>query len=244
MVLTLKANPREVLGKKIKSLRKEGFLPAVIYGAKEASRPVVLNLKEFEKVWREAGESSLIELELGGEKKGVLIKEVQTDPVKDFPIHADFQAVSMDEKIEAEVPVHFIGESPAVKNFGGVLVKVLHEIEVEALPADLPQSIDVDIFLLENLEQRFLVKDLKLPPRVKVLAEPNEIIALVETPKAEEEVTPETPSLEDIEVVGKKGKKEEEGGEEAESGKTPETKEQKKEPKKESKKESKPGKTE
>ena len=240
MVLTLKAEPRTALGKKVKSLRKEGFLPAVIYGAKETAKPVVLNLKEFEKVWREAGESSLIELELGGEKKGVLIKEVQTDPVKDFPIHADFQAVSMDEKIEAEVPVRFIGESPAVKNFGGVLVKVLHEIEVEALPADLPQSIDVDIFLLENLEQRFLVKDLKLPPRVKVLAEPNEIIALVETPKAEEEVTPETPSLEDIEVVGKKGKKEEEGGDEAESGKTPETKEQKKEPKKESK----PGKTE
>ena len=103
MVLTLKAEPRTALGKKVKSLRKEGFLPAVIYGAKETAKPVVLNLKEFEKVWREAGESSLIELELGGEKKGVLIKEVQTDPVKDFPIHADFQAVSMDEKIEAEV---------------------------------------------------------------------------------------------------------------------------------------------
>ena len=234
------------MGKKIKSLRKEGFLPAVIYGAKEASRPVVLNLKEFEKVWREAGESSLIELELGGEKKGVLIKEVQTDPVKDIPIHADFQAVSMDEKIETEVAIHFTGESPAVKNFGGVLVKVLHEIEIEALPADLPQSIEVDISGLLNLEERFLVKDLKLPPGVKVLAQSDEVVALVEAPKAEEEAAPEAPSLEDIEVVGKKGKKDlpaqagEEGGEEAEGGKTPEAKEPKKEPKKESK----PGKTE
>ena len=167
------------MGKKIKSLRKEGFLPAVIYGAKEASRPVVLNLKEFEKVWREAGESSLIELELGGEKKGVLIKEVQTDPVKDIPIHADFQAVSMDEKIETEVAIHFTGESPAVKNFGGVLVKVLHEIEIEALPADLPQSIEVDISGLLNLEERFLVKDLKLPPGVKVLAQSDEVVPFV-----------------------------------------------------------------
>lgn len=210
MVLTLKASPREILGKKIKSFREKGLLPAVIYGAGENSKPIALNLKEFERVWSKAGESSIIELEIGGDKKNVLIAEVQRDPLKDVPIHADFQVLRMDEKIEAEVPINFIGESPAVKNLGGVLVKVLHELEIEALPADLPAVLEVDISGLANLDDRFLVKDLKLPNGVKVLASSEEVIILVEEPKAEE-IPVEAPTLEDIEVVGKKGKKEEEG---------------------------------
>lgn len=216
------------MGKKIKSLRKEGLLPAVVYGAGENSKPIALNLKEFEKVWSKAGESSIIELEIGNDKKNVLIADVQRDPLKDTPIHADFQAIRMDEKIETEVPINFTGEAPAVKNLGGILVKVLHELEIEALPADLPAVLEVDISGLSNLDDRFLVKDLNLPKGVRVLAGPEEVIALVEEPKAEE-IPVETPTLEDIEVVGKKGKKEEES--EAESTEKAEAKEIKSEAK-------------
>ena len=228
-MLTLKAQTRAVLGKGNKALRQRELIPAVVYGAGEPSRPIEIALKDFKKAWSEAGESSLIELEIGSEKKNVLIKDVQIDPVKDFPVHADFYAVRMDKVIEAEVPVEFVGESPAVKNMGAILIKVVHELNVEALPGDLPSKFEVDISGLANFNDKFLVSDLKLSSGVKVLAGSDDVIALVEEPKAEEEVPVEAPSLENIEVVDKKGKKEEEGVSGSESAeaaaKKPETKE-------------------
>lgn len=211
-MLTLKAQTRAVLGKQNKALRQKELIPAVVYGAGEPSKPIELNLKDFQKIWSEAGESGLIELEIGSEKKNVLIKDVQTDPVKDFPIHADFYAVRMDRTIEAAVPIKFVGESPAVKNLGANLVRVMHELDIEALPKDLPHELEVDVSVLANFNDRFSVSDLKLPAGVKVLAGPEEIIALVEEVKAEEEApAPEAAGLDKIEVVDKKGKKEEEG---------------------------------
>lgn len=213
------------MGKKNKALREKGLIPAVVYGSAEKSQPIEIELKNFEKVWREAGESSLIDLEVDGDKKNVLIKEVRLDPVSDKPTHADFYAVRMDKPIQAMVPIEFIGESPAVKNQGAILVKVAHELEVEALPANLPPHFEVDVSSLEKFDDRFLVKDLKLPEGVKVFANPEDVIALAEEPKAEEETPPETPSIEDIEVVGKKGKEEEEGEAEKETAeKKPESK--------------------
>lgn len=231
-MLSLKAQTRAVLGKQNKALRASGLIPAVLYGEGETSRPIEMALKDFQKTWTEAGESSLIELEINGDKKNVLIKDVQFDPVKDFPVHADFYAVRMDKTLEAAIPVEFIGESFAVKNMGAILIKVVHELNVEALPKDLPPKLEVDISGLANFNDRFLVGDLKLPAGVKVLANPEDVIALVEEPKAEAEVPVEAPGLENIEVVDKKGKKEEEGAVEGETtapaAKKPEPKEKSK----------------
>lgn len=208
-MLTLQAKPREAIGKKAKTLREKGVLPAVLYGGGEKADSIELDLGEFQKVWRKAGESSLVELNMDGQKKNVLIKDVGMDPIKDIPIHVDFYAVRMDKPIEAVVPLNFVGEAPAVKSLGGNLIKVMHELEIEALPADLPHELEVDVSRLATFEDRFSVSDLKLPQGVKVLAEPEEIIALAEEIIAKEEAPAEAPSLEDIEVVGEKGKEEE-----------------------------------
>jgi large subunit ribosomal protein L25 len=216
MVLTLKAKQREFLRKKVKKLRAAGVLPAVLYGGAEIKN-IELDLKEFQKVWRDAGESSIIELDLSGQKKNVLIKEIQTDPVKDMPIHVDFYAVRMDKAIKAVVPIDFINESPAVKNLGGSMIKVMHEIEVEALPADLPSKLEIDVSKLAAIGDRFLVSDFKLPESVKISANAGDIVVLVEEPKKEEEATAAAaakPGIEDIEIVGKKGKEAPAAGEE------------------------------
>ena len=218
-MLTINAKLREVIGKKVKALREKGFIPAVVYGEGKPADSIELNLGEFQKVWKEAGESSIIELDMNGQKKNVLIKDVQIDPIKDTPIHVDLYSVRMDKLIEAMVPLNFIGEAPAVKNLGGVLVKVIYELEVEALPANLPSELEVNISKLATFEDRFLVSDLKFSEGVKVLANRQEIIALVEGPHAEEEeALVEEPGLEKIEVVGEKGKEEkaEEGREKKE----------------------------
>src|SRR3989338_7603168 len=176
----LKAEKREITGKKVSNLRKQGKIPAVVYGVGEKSVLLQVLGKDFEKVFREAGESTLVELEIGPDRKNVLIHEIDFDPIKDTPRHVDFLQVRMDKPIRAKVHVVFEGESGAVKNLGGVLVKVAHELEIEALPKDLPHEIKVDISNLQNLEDKFLVSNLKLPSGVKVIADSNEVLALVE----------------------------------------------------------------
>ncbi|MDP3785163.1 MAG: 50S ribosomal protein L25 [bacterium] len=209
----LKAEKREIIGKKVRNLRKQGKIPAVVYGAGDKGALLQIEARDFEKVFREAGESSLVELEIGQDRKNVLIHEVAFDPIKDTPVHVDFLAVRLDKPIRVKVPLIFEGESPAVKNLGGVLVKVRHELEVEALPKELPHEIKVDLGQLQKLEDKFMVSDLKLSRGVKVIGDKDEVLALAETPRVEEEVSAEAaPSLESIEVVGKK--KEKEGAEE------------------------------
>lgn len=209
---SIKAQKRELTGKKVKKLRESGKLPAVVYGALEKGVLLEILERDFEKVFREAGESTLVKLEIGGNIKNVLIHDVSYDPIKGKPRHVDFLEVRMDKPIRAKVQLVFEGESPAVK-LGGILVKVLHEIEVEALPQDLPHEIKVDISKLENLENKFTVFDLKLPRGVKVRAEGDEVLALIEAPKTEEELKAEeaegTPGIESIEVLSKKEKEEE-----------------------------------
>ena len=217
----LKAEKREITGKKVRSLRKAGKLPAVLYGAGEKGTLLEVSEKDFEKVFKQAGESTLVELEIGENKKNVLIHDVDFDPIKDKPRHVDFLQVRMDKPIRAKVHVIFEGESPAVKNLGGVLVKIIHELEVEALPKDLPHELKIDISNLQNLEDKFLVSNLKLPSGVKVIADSNEVLALVEIPRTEEEIKAEeaatAPSLESIEVLTKKKEKEEVAEGEAEA---------------------------
>lgn len=232
---SLKAKIRKDKGKKVRKLRKEGIIPAVLYGPKTKNLSIELHSKEFDGVYREAGESSLVELSVGDEKFLVLIHAVEIDALSQKPLHVDFYQPRLDEEITVAVPILFEGESPAVKTLGGTLVKNIHEVEVKALPQNLPHEIRVNVDKLENFGDSILVKDLDLQKEAKILKDPEEIIVLVAEPqKVEEEL--EKPIEEKVEEVGEAEEKkegEEEAKEEKGEGKEKEAKEEK--PKEEAK---------
>jgi len=190
-------------------MRKAGSVPAVLYGAKVESTPIAVSATEFKKIWKQAGESTIVSLDVEGEGFDVLIQDVERDPVTDAPVHIDFYAVDKDKKVSVHVPLVFEGEAPAVKNLGGTLVKVLHEIEVEGLPKDLPHDIAVDVSLLSDLDSHIAVKDISLPSGITAVTDAEEIIVSVAAPRDEEEETAEEADISSIEVE-KKGKKDEE----------------------------------
>ncbi|MDD5031800.1 MAG: 50S ribosomal protein L25 [Patescibacteria group bacterium] len=172
-------------------IRKGGFIPAVLYGPSTESRNLKIKKIDFEKTFASAGESSLIDLTIAGEKPAkVLIKEVQKDPLKDAIIHIDLYQVDMNKKITTEIPLHFIGESPAVKELGAVLVKDIDSVEVECLPGDLVNHIDVDLSVLKNFHDAIKTDDLKLPAGMKLVNETNDIVVNAMEPKAEVEEVP------------------------------------------------------
>jgi large subunit ribosomal protein L25 len=193
------------------------MVPAVVYGAQVENTPISVSSVNFQKVFKAAGETSTIVLEIPDDKKGVkkvdvLIHDMQVDPIKGFPIHIDFLAIDMNKPIEVAVPIEFTGLAQAEKGGVGILVKVLHEVEIEALPKDIPSSIIVDVTPLAILDDKILAKDLVFAKGVKMITEGDEVIALISEIK--EEVIDETPiDLSAIEVE-KKGKKEEEPTEE------------------------------
>ena len=188
-MLSLTAQKRGVLGKKVKKLRQEGILPAVLYGPKIKNLALQLDENDFEKIYQKAGESSLISLKVGKETFLVLIHELQRDPLSGKILHIDFYQPPLKEEIEAKVPLIFEGIAPAVKELGGTLVKNISEVEVKALAQDLPHEIKVDISSLKTFEDHILVKDLPVGERVKILKTPEEIVAQVLPPeKVEEEI--------------------------------------------------------
>lgn len=200
------------MGAKLDVSRKSGKVPAVFYGLGKKSTPILVSNVEFKKVWREAGESSAVKVTTPEGAIDVLIHEVQVDPITGEPIHVDFLVIDMTKKIRVHVPLVFEGVSNAVKNGLGNLVKVLHELEIEALPADLPHNLSVDISKLENLEDSVLVSDIKLPAKVIAITRPEEVVASIIAQVEEKEEPVAAPDLSAIEVE-KKGKKEEEGAE-------------------------------
>jgi large subunit ribosomal protein L25 len=204
------------------TLRKAGKIPAVFYGPKEKSTPISIKETEFKKVWKEAGESSIIVLKHGTEEHEALIQDVDIHPVSGVAQHADFYVIEKGKKLEVSVPLEFVGVSPAVKDLGGILVKVIHEMEIEALPKDLPKEINVDISALTGLDSQILARDIKLPAGVELKINPEDVIAAIAV--AKEEIEEPTKSIEDIEVVGAKGKEEVEGEGEAGEAKAPEVK--------------------
>jgi len=210
-MLKLKATKREV-GQNLETLRKSGSLPAVFYGFKRQTTPISVLDKDFRKIWKEAGESATFVLETENGPIDVLIHEVQFDPVRDIPLHVDFLAIDVNKATQISVPLEFTGVSDAVKSGLGVLVKVMHEIEVEALPKDMPNHITVDISKLATLDDQVLVKDLALPKGVTAIAKEDEVVAAISVQKEEKEEVAEPVDLSKIEVE-KKGKKEEEGAE-------------------------------
>jgi len=200
---------------KLASIRNNGMVPAVVYGAGQKNQMISVSSLEFEKVLNIAGESSTIVLNLEAdiqkkelEKKiDVLIHEVQVDPIKGFPIHIDFLAIDMNKEVRVNVPIVFSGIAPAEKNGLGVLVKVMHEVEIEALPKNLPNNLDVDLSILVNLNDQIHVNMIPVEKGVKLITDGEEVIALIAPIK--EEVDEETPvDLSTIEVE-KKGKKDE-----------------------------------
>lgn len=193
------------------SLRKNGLVPAVMYGPADTPVHIAVPLAQFKKAFTEAGESTVVTLNIDGTKTDTLIHDVQFHAVSGNPIHADFYVFNKNETVEVEVPLEFIGESPAVKTLGGVLVKAMHEITVSALPKDLPSEIMVDISSLVDFESQIKVSDIVLPAGVEAVVEEghDEVVALVDEPRdeVEEEETTDISSIE----IEKKGKKEEEG---------------------------------
>jgi len=192
-------------------LRKSGLLPAVFYGPKAKTTPIAIPAIDFGKVWKEAGESSIITLETPGGKISTLIHDVQFDPIKGDPIHADFYVIEEGKEVEIHVPIEFTGTAPAVKELGATLIKVLHELSIKAMPKDLPHSISVDVSSLVALENQVLVKDIAVPKGVTVLTHLDEVVASLAAARTHEEEEVVQPiDLTAIEVE-KKGKKEEEG---------------------------------
>jgi len=187
--MELAVKPRTELGKKVNALRRAGFLPAVVYGEKVPSQPVSVLYSDFMKIFREAGESTIFKLKIDGKKEyDVLIYDIKFDPLKDIPEHVDFYAVPQHRAIRHKVPFEFAGEPPAVKNLGGVLVKVMHEIEIEALPKDLPHALRVDISILEELKSKIHVRELHVPVGVKIFGHLDDVVVLIEAPRTEEEL--------------------------------------------------------
>jgi len=194
---------------KAAALRRKGILPAVIYGRAQESTPVALDRKNFEKIFREAGESAVITLKGLDAPKEALIHEVTVHPVSGVTLHADFYIIQKGQTVTVAIPFEFEGVSPAVKDHGAILVKVMHELEIECEPKDLPQSIVVDISTLANIDDKITVGDLKLPATAKISAGLDEVVAMAAA--LQEETEESAPmDISQIETSVERGKKEEE----------------------------------
>lgn len=219
--MELTVQTRNILGRKVKNLRRGGLIPAELYGHDFPNIHLAVSQKDFLKIFHQAGESTLIRLKIsakgGGEKSkddsdlNVLVYNVQKDYLTGEVAHIDFYKVRMDEKIKTAVPLELVGESPGVVA-GGILVKAMQEIEIEALPQDLPRNIEVQIAGLSNIGDSLYVKDIRVPTGVKILVEPETVIATVSEPAKEE--APEAVSVEEVKVES-----EEKSANEAEGGK-------------------------
>lgn len=186
-------------------IRKAGKIPGVLYGNGIDTTSLALSQNEFEKAFRKAGESTIIELLTeDGKMHNVLIQDVQKHYLTNQPIHVDFYEVKMTEKLTATVPLEFTGEADAVKMLGGTLVKVINEVEVECLPADLPHQIDVDISRLKTFDNAITIKDLPVSDKVEVKAEADEVVAMVQPPRdVEAELAQEIGDVSQVEGVVK-----------------------------------------
>lgn len=213
-MLQLKTEIRDITGCNVKHLRKSGVVPATVYGKTLKSISIQVPLDTFVHIFQQTGETGLINLIVAGDIYPVLVKKVQRDPVSDLPIHVEFHRVDLKEKIRANVPIVILGESPAVKEGVGTLLQLLSEIEVEALPTDLPDRIEVDISRLVNVNDHIIVKELQIPDDAQLLTDPEIMVVKIgELLAPEPEPVPVPVEGEPAEgEVGKEPAAEEEGG--------------------------------
>lgn len=173
----------------LKQEREKGMIPAVLYGQKKENKSLWLEELAFGKVFEKAGENTVVVLDLeGGAKDNVLICDYQIDPLSGKFRHVDFLRINMKEDVETNVPLVFVGEAPAVKEKGGILIKVLDEVEVKCLPGNIPQEFEVDLTKLVNFEDVIAISDLAIPEGVEILDDPETVIASVSEPRSEEEL--------------------------------------------------------
>ena len=210
----LKAEERKLIGRKVSTLRKQGLIPANVYGKKIASQSLQVSSEEFKKVYKEVGETGLLTLEIGKEEKPVLVNSIQVNAKTDEILHVNFFQVDLKVKVTANIPVEVTGEPEAEKQSIGTVVQYLNEVEVEALPTDLIEKFEVDTTELAEVDQAIYVKDLKYDKsKIEIKSDPEGIIVKVEPPQKEEvvEVTP-------IVAVGAEGEVKPEGEVPAEGG--------------------------
>jgi large subunit ribosomal protein L25 len=188
--MELAVQPRDVSKKNLRAMRGQGLIPVELYGRGIPNIHLAVDAKVFRKVFREAGENTVVTLVWGKEKRPALVHDLMRDYLTDEITHVDFYQVRMDEKIKAHVPLEFAGEAPAVKTHGGILNKSITEIEVEALPADLPRRLVVNVEGLTELHQSVYVKDLAIPKGARVHLDPETVIVTVMPPMKEEEIQP------------------------------------------------------
>jgi large subunit ribosomal protein L25 len=173
------------------NLRAAGAMPAVLYGPKESATPITIDLRTFERLFKKAGETTLVKLTGIGEDKDTLIHEVQFHPVTDKPLHADFLVLEKGKKVTLNIPLEFVGAAPAEK-LGHIVTKVLHEVEIEVAPHEIPQHLEVDISTLENVGDHMTAKEIALPASAELKTDPEEILvsitAFVEEKPLETEV--------------------------------------------------------
>ncbi|MFH1368418.1 MAG: 50S ribosomal protein L25 [Elusimicrobiota bacterium] len=218
--VVIEAESREMSPKnKLRDLRTGGKIPAVLYGAKEEVKVIVIDAKKFEKIISsEAGANILVNLKIGSESKTVIVKEIQRDIITQKPIHIDFLMISLKDKIEVSVSLHIIGEAPGVKLGGGILEHIQREVRVKCLPTDIPKSINIDVSKLE-INQALHVRDISAMQGVEILTDPDSFVVNIVAPTILEEPAPGTEVVAAVgsaepEVI-KKGKKDEEGEEAA-----------------------------
>jgi large subunit ribosomal protein L25 len=185
--VVLKATKRDVIGKQVRAMRRAGQLPAVIYG--RHSEPIIITLDAHTAALTlgKLTSSSLVTIDVDGTEYASLVREKQRDYIKNRILHVDFLAVSLDEKLRATVSIHFVGLSLAVKDYSAVLIHNLEQLEVEALPGDLPERIDVDISVLARIGDGIRVRDVIVPDTIRVLDNPDTMVVVATAPKVEEE---------------------------------------------------------
>ncbi len=216
----LKVSPREVLGKKVKALRREGVIPANVYGHALESAAIQVAKEELVQLLRTAGRNEIVYLRLDGEEpRPVFLRQIQRNPVTDAILHVDFYQISLREKVRMEVPVSLVGTAPAEQMHGGTLLHSLDRITVEGLPTEIPSLIEVDVSGLEEIDATIYVSELSVPGEVAVLTDPEQVVAKVAPPQVEKEVEEEEEVLEEGDEVPEEGAPEgEEGAEPAAKG--------------------------
>ena len=183
--IKLRAEKRE--GEKAAKILREGFIPVIVYGSGFEPQSLKVKMLDFSKVFTSAGESRLIELDIEGQEPvRVIVKDIQRNAVKNNIIHIDFYHVDMKKEIIAQIPLHFVGESKAVKEAGGILIKNMNTLEVKCLPGNLIDYIDIDLSVLNSFHDAVRINDIKLPEGIKHVSETNEVVANIAEPAKEE----------------------------------------------------------
>ena len=181
----IEANKREIVGKKVKYLRKEGKLPAVIYGSEIDTTPITLDSKEATNTLNRVTGSTILTINLAGKELAALVREIQRDYIRNEILHIDFQAVSLKEKLRTNVFITLVGVAPALEEFSAIVVSGIDQVEVECLPQDLPETIEVDVSSLANIGDAIYLKEITPPDNVDILTDPEELLAVISEIKEE-----------------------------------------------------------